>query len=72
MGRRQFRPPARSRDAHERLAGGEDGDALILVAEIEQMVVAGGDGIGACGDGAGDDVIVGGIVRQAINGVRLV
>ena len=51
---------ARSGDARERLLDGEDGDALMLL-EIKQVAVAGDDGIGTRGDGAGDDVIVVGI-----------
>ena len=35
-----------------------------MLPKIKQMAIAGDDGIGACGEGAGDDVIVVGIVRH--------
>jgi len=41
-------------------AGADDADALVGL-NVAQMPVAGDDEIGACGDGAGDDLVVIGI-----------
>jgi hypothetical protein len=43
-----------SADARERLGCGQDGDALVLLLEFEQVFIAGNDGLGACGERAGN------------------
>lgn len=50
-------------NALERSVDAKDGDALVL-AQVEQMMIAGDDGISARGQRAGDDVVIVGIVRH--------
>lgn len=56
-----------SRDHGQRLAHAEDRNALIA-AEVGQTEIAGDDGIGACGKGAGNDVIVIGVALDDARG----
>ncbi len=47
-------------DQPQCFAGADDANALVGL-DVAQMPVAGDDEIGACGNGAGDDVVIFGI-----------